>query len=91
MNGFLKMKKLSPKAEELRQAIQDGIELEGITADAIVQTIVEVLGIDVVMMESSFRHALDLAMKDGDLPEMYVPHEIGLLISCLLELSKWTP
>lgn len=36
------MKELSSKAEELRQAIQDGIELEGITADTIAQTIIEV-------------------------------------------------
>jgi len=85
------MKELSPKAEELRQAIQDGIELKGITADAIAQTITEVLEIDEEMVDSSFKHAHELGEKDGDLPEMYVPHAIGLSLSSLLELSKWTP
>ena len=64
------MKELSPKTEELRQAIQDGIELEGITADAIAQTIVEVLGIDEEMVDSlgwgsdvglSLSHLIELA------------------------------
>ena len=73
------MKKLSPKAEELRQAIQDGIELEGITADAIAQTIVEVLGIDEEMVDSCA-------------PEVYL-HEskAETALSDLLELGNWSP
>jgi len=84
-------KELSPNTENLRQAIQDGLELEGITADAIVQTIVEVLEIDEEMINCSFKIAHELAEEDGDLPEMYLPHSIGLVLLDLLELSKWTP
>ena len=54
------MKELSPKAEELRQAIQDGLELEGITADAIVQTIVEVLEIDEEMVDSCVSYGIPI-------------------------------
>ncbi len=85
------MSDLSPKTEELRQAMQDGIDLEGITADAIAQSIVEVLEIDREMIACMFKIAHELGTRDGDRAEMYIPHQIGLALSNLLELSEWTP